>query len=249
VPSTTRSLQNNSLHIWQISLASSSIYEKEGFELLGKEERKRAEAIHDNIAKQRFVTTHIAVRSILAGYLGIPVAQLQLAITALNKPILMPALYDQDIRFNLSHSGDQAALAVALGIDLGIDLEQVKIKRNILGIARRYFSQATVAAIMAQAEPQRKLSFLLAWTQYEAYKKAQGLGLRGGDPKLTLCLDEFAAHQFRPLFAEQQPCLWQVAALRVATGWVGAVVIPQSNVTINIEYFDYESVGRNPAVK
>ena len=245
MPSTTRSLPNNSLHIWQIPLASSSIYAKEDFELLGKEEKKRAEAIHDSIAKQRFVRTHVAVRSILAGYLGIPVVQLRLANTALNKPILMPDLYDRDIRFNLSHSGDQAALAVALDIDLGIDLEQVNIKRNILGIVRRYFSEATVAAIMAQAEPQRKLSFLLAWTQYEAYKKAQVLGLRGGDPKLTLCLDEFTENQFRPLFTEQQPCLWQVAALRVMAGWVGAVVMPQNDVSVIIDYFNYEDIGRN----
>ncbi len=236
-------LTTKSLHIWHIPLLCELTHKGEDYDLLGEIEKVRANSFIDAIAKQKFIDVHVAVRRILASYLSIPVKQLALDISPLDKPILAPRLYDLDLRFNLSHSGDMAVFAITIGADVGIDLEQINIKRKIAGIAQRYFSEQTLDALMSLAEPQQKMAFLRVWTQYEAYKKAQGQGLRGGDPKLSFALNEYPANQFRPLFPEQTPSTWRVAGLNLSAKWVGAVVVQHRKESIKISDFEYNQAG------
>jgi 4'-phosphopantetheinyl transferase len=77
------------------------------------------------------------------------------------------------LRFNMSDSGDLALYAVALDVEVGVDIEQV---RAIDGhaIARRYLPAPEAAAVSADPGV-----FFRVWTRREAYLKCIGIGLRG----------------------------------------------------------------------
>lgn len=238
-PLTNYPLPANALHIWHIAADTTLQCEAADFSVLDRAEQARAERIKGDQAKQQFIRIHAAVRRILSSYLDILPEQLRLSTTELNKPILEPGRYAKDIRFNLSHSGAEAVLAVALGRDIGVDLERVKIERKILPLSQRYFCEQTIRGITEQKATQQKPAFLRAWTQYEAYKKAQGEGLRGGDSKLTFSLEQFPANQFRPLFAGATKSRWQVASIAAKKGYIGTVVTEASSSPLVITDSQY----------
>lgn len=82
----------------------------------------------------------------------------------------------QDIYFNLSHSGDYAA-AVFGTVPVGIDIEHER--KNTGGIIRRCFCSGEQEALAAcRSEEERADLFLRYWTIKESVAKVSGLGMR-----------------------------------------------------------------------
>ncbi len=82
----------------------------------------------------------------------------------------------QDIYFNLSHSGDYAA-AVFGTVPVGIDIEHER--KNTEKIIRRCFCSEEQEALAAcRSEEERADLFLRYWTIKESVAKVSGLGLR-----------------------------------------------------------------------
>src|SRR5262249_41616868 len=120
-----------------------------------------------------------------------------------------PFLPDIDLRFNLSHSGGWAALAVARGHEVGIDIEQIRADRATDDLAQRFFSPREWAALRALPEAERCAAFFRCWTRKEAFIKLIGEGL-------SFPLDEFDV-TLRP---DEPPALLSVRGdARAATRW------------------------------
>lgn len=83
-----------------------------------------------------------------------------------------PAWDVEGLYFNLSHSGDFAACAIADG-PLGLDVQEHCAYREAL--ARRFFSEAEQAEI--EAAEDRDLAFGRIWALKESWIKAIGTGL------------------------------------------------------------------------
>ena len=81
-----------------------------------------------------------------------------------------------DVQFNLSHAGERALLAVAIGRELGVDIEEERCV-DVLGIARRYFSPSEYLALVSLPEERRVGAFYRCWTRKESFLKARGEGL------------------------------------------------------------------------
>ncbi len=114
------------------------------------------------------------LREILASYVDQPPASLELTTNPHGKPALASAM---SISFNLSHTGDVAALAVtrASVASLGIDIERIRpIERDV---ASRFFSAAEVTTLEAVPPEDRTEAFYRCWTRKEAVVKALGDGL------------------------------------------------------------------------
>jgi hypothetical protein len=91
---------------------------------------------------------------------------------AQGKPALAaPTLH---LDFNLSHSGDWLALVVSDGTAVGIDLEYCAAGRDVLKLARRFFSAAELADLEACSGAERSSRFYDYWTLKEACIKARG---------------------------------------------------------------------------
>jgi 4'-phosphopantetheinyl transferase len=66
---------------------------------------------------------------------------------------------------------------VALGRDIGVDVETVNRSSAAAEIAASFFARDEVLAIAALPAAQQQLAFTMTWTLKEAYIKACGLGL------------------------------------------------------------------------
>jgi 4'-phosphopantetheinyl transferase len=87
-----------------------------------------------------------------------------------------PRLDDESagVRFNLSHSGDLGLIAIAQGaVEVGVDLEEIRPRTDLRGVARRVFTQAEREAVEAGGE----IAFYRHWVAKEAFVKATGRGI------------------------------------------------------------------------
>lgn len=127
--------------------------------------------------QHHFVATRALVRKVLAFYTGLPIHSLEFARREEGKPYLTNA--PSPIYFNLSHSGNFAALAVSTAGEIGIDIETIR-PRNFLAIAERYYHAEELHQILTTTEAEREQLFFKLWTLKEAFFKATGGGISSG---------------------------------------------------------------------
>jgi phosphopantetheinyl transferase len=87
------------------------------------------------------------------------------------------------LAFNLSHSGSLALVALAPGgLDVGIDVERIKERRDLARLAARWLPAADAHAVAAVPPAEQAAVFYPAWTRHEARVKCTGVGLAGEAP-------------------------------------------------------------------
>jgi 4'-phosphopantetheinyl transferase len=131
-----------------------------------------------------------ALREILGAYLGEDPDAVALTIGAQGKPALArgargepAAAATPPLSFNLSHSGGLALVAVtASGTPVGVDLERLRPRRDLVRLAARWLPAADAEAVAAAADGEREAVFYAAWTRHEARTKCTGGGLSGPPP-------------------------------------------------------------------
>ncbi len=92
----------------------------------------------------------------------------------------------QPLHVSVSHGGGLAAVAVCDRGPIGIDVERVEPRRDLLAIAERFFSPEESARLGLCAPDEQRTLFHEWWTRKEAVLKATGAGLPGG---LTVRVD------------------------------------------------------------
>jgi 4'-phosphopantetheinyl transferase len=122
-----------------------------------------------------------ALGAILAEYLGCGAAAIALCADENGKPRLAAA--PKRLSFNLSHAGELALVAIAPGgIEVGVDVERLRPRRDLLRLAERRLPAADAAVIAAAAGAERERAFYAAWTRHEARVKCAGTGVFGPEP-------------------------------------------------------------------
>src|SRR4051812_28895905 len=134
-------------------------------ELLPSSDLRRAER-----QGARWANARAGLRQLLGEYLDEDPAALK--IRDKDKPRLEPP---SPLRFNLSHSGDIAVIAVATEREVGVDVERVERDRDVQRLAKRMFLIAEQAAVR-EADDQT-LNYHRYWVAKEAFAKATGKGL------------------------------------------------------------------------
>jgi 4'-phosphopantetheinyl transferase len=152
------------------------------------------------------------LREILARYLG-PVAEVKLEVGDHGKPSLPGP---GRLRFNLTHSGEIAAVAVALDLEVGIDVERIDPDRDLLALAPRALAPADAALVTAAASAERPVLFHQAWARREAVAKCLGVGLAGHAVELSLRGKELSVVplDFGPDYAAALAVAGEMPALR-----------------------------------
>ncbi|HXF31230.1 MAG TPA: 4'-phosphopantetheinyl transferase superfamily protein [Solirubrobacterales bacterium] len=122
-----------------------------------------------------------ALREILGAYLGEAPDAIALKVGEAGKPGL--AASPAALSFNLSHSRGLALVAVATGgVEIGVDVEGIRPRRDLLRLAARWLPDEDAAAVAAAADDEREGTFYAAWTRFEARAKCTGAGLSGPPP-------------------------------------------------------------------
>jgi 4'-phosphopantetheinyl transferase len=164
------------VHLWLADLAAPGWPPAS---TLPPEERERARRMRVPQARDRWVAARWALRRVLGLYLDCDPADVCLRVAEHGKPALAG---DGSLRFNLSHSGPRALVAVALEREVGVDIEEVAPDRDIAGLARIAFSPDEAAALEAVPAPRRPAAFHQAWVRKEAIAKCLGVGLAAEPP-------------------------------------------------------------------
>jgi 4'-phosphopantetheinyl transferase len=119
--------------------------------------------------------SHSALRRVLALYLDEDPAAIDLRPGEHGKPALADP--SAALRFNLSHSGGMALVALAGGREVGVDVEVIRPRRDLLRLAERALGPAAAAALRATPPDQQLDAFHAAWARHEAIVKCHGVGL------------------------------------------------------------------------
>lgn len=164
----------------------------------------------------------LPLRRLLAGYLGTVLDDVVLTDATHGRPEL-GGTHGGRIRFNWSHSGDRALVAVARSVQPGIDLEHRARRgaRDVLALAQRFFAAQEAQALAALPAEERSSAFLQLWTVKEAVLKAQGRGLAYGLHRVVVDLRESGPALV--CFDDEPTTPWHVQALSPGPAWVAAV--------------------------
>jgi 4'-phosphopantetheinyl transferase len=166
-----RSIDPDVIHVVRICLDSPVEHEHE---VLDEGERGRASRFVFERDRRRFIVAHRWVRILLGRCIGRSPESLRFVAGAHGKPALVDAPFD--LRFNLSHAGERALLAIARGRDVGVDIEQEQ-DIEVFDLASRFFAPSEVAALRGVESTERIPAFFRCWTRKEAFIKALGDGL------------------------------------------------------------------------
>ncbi len=219
-------LESGEAHVWRVRVAELKAREDAWLAVLSPTERERVDRKRRPEDRRREWVSRAGARWLLAGYTGVPAAELAFATEQRGKPVLVtPPEGGERIEFNSSHSGDWVLLAFARGHAVGVDVEgRRELEHDDL--VRNFFAPLEQAQWQRIDPAARPGAFFDAWTRKEAYLKALGVGLMkplasfavqfepGTSPALLTC-DEAAA------VAD-----WRFFDVSPEVGYHGALVAP-----------------------
>ncbi len=231
-------LPKSELHIWHIELPDQVQNIKQQTHLLDRVEKLRLNKFSHPFMRQNYLLIRITLRNILGKYLKSPPARVSINTNPYNKPQLCPLKGQANLQFNISHCANSAVIAFALNASVGVDLELCNKKRNIKALLSRYFSPQTIEEIDALPQAERHEAFLRVWTKFEAYKKAVGTGLRGGDQAIYIPQLPPSVDQFQLLFpGDTQQNHWLVSEVNSEPGTLISVVVDKRLKPRAIKHF------------
>jgi len=233
-----RPLRDGEVDVWQAALAQPAEKVARLAQILSEDELERAQRFYFEKDRTHFMVARGFLRCTLAAYLGVRPERLCFKYNAFGKPSLaLPRI--SWLRFNLSHAGEIALLAVTAGREIGIDVELIRPGMAEESIPERLFSQSEVDLLRSLPQEHQDNGFFDCWTRKEAFVKAKGQGL-------SIPLDEFDV-SFAPglpaalLQVRADPgevARWSMHALRMRAGYAGALVVEGDGVRIRRLTFD-----------
>jgi 4'-phosphopantetheinyl transferase len=219
-PSRRVVLTPDEAHVWMVRTDPPSTDVARLMHTLESGERERADRFTHASGRSGFVVARSALRGLLASYLGVPPADIELTRTASGKPVLGGA-HPTALRFSVAHSGRIGLLSFA-SVDVGVDVERLRPVARADRIASRVFSEAMRRRLDALPAEQWQSAFFDAWTQREALVKAVGGVLMAThDPLDFEWPSPAGARLTRPSAGEPE---WTVAKLPSPEGYAAALV-------------------------
>src|SRR5438874_6212722 len=223
VPPSILTLAVDEVHVWRADLDAASDADVERLTgTLAADERARAASFVFTPDRRRFTVGRAALRSVLAGYLGVEPGVVEIGRTPQGRPALTGALAGA-LRFSTSRSAGLTICAVARARDVGVDVE--RIMRGVVEevVQARLLAPAEIAELRAMTPAERERAFFAVWTRKEAYAKARGLGLALPFEEFTVSADPGVA----ALLAadDDEPARWALRDLEAGPGYAAALAM------------------------
>jgi 4'-phosphopantetheinyl transferase len=231
--------------VWWVDLDDARALEGDGIRTLSTRERQRGERFRFEKHRARWLAGRIALRRILADELGVAPGEIEYETGVHGKPSLA-GKHAGALEFNLSHSGGRALVAIARGMELGVDVEEIHAMEDIHAVAERHFAAEEREHLFSLPAGEQVPGFYRLWTRKEAYIKAIGTGL--GHP-----LDQFAVTEeagrchFVHLDGDREAAReWSLVhidpphrAAHGGDGFVGAMAIARPEETVELRQFEW----------
>lgn len=173
-------LKRGVVHVWHIGLNAAVSFAEMRAVPLTEGELAHAARISREPVRQRFVATRVVLKSILGRYLRVSPAALAFDQGEHGKPRLAGTEPDRGLVFNVSHTENQLAIALAFDARLGVDIEFWRPLHDFSAVASRCFAPTELVHWNCLPESERLPAFFRLWTLKEAFCKAVGRGLALG---------------------------------------------------------------------
>jgi 4'-phosphopantetheinyl transferase len=229
-PPAQLTLEDDAVHVWRAELDVPDAEVHQLRQALDPAEISRARRFHFEKDRSRFIVARGLLRTILGSYLNLDPQILRFGYGGQGKPFLMEIRDNANdasaLRFNLSHSGGVALIAVTLNREPGIDLERIRPELATETIAEQFFSAQETAMLRALPADVQPEAFFNCWTRKEAYLKARADGL-------SFPLDQFSvslipgepAALLSFLGEPDEIARWSLIHLNPGSDYVGALVV------------------------
>jgi 4'-phosphopantetheinyl transferase len=230
----TMSLARNAveLHFVSINVAPSDLARLLAV-LTSADADRAARFLHD-ADRRRSIVGRAVLRYLLSRHLTVRPEAFRFELQEYGKPFLPQS----DIHFNVSHSGEVVAIALAAN-EVGVDIEAKHRIPEIAAIAARFFSKEEAERVSAASDATDE--FFRIWTMKEAIVKAAGQGL-------GLPLDRFtvpsSAPSPRPAILIGRPIVadWCVVETEVLDGYYGAVAMRGSDWRVTARWLSAQDL-------
>lgn len=144
-------------------------------------EADRAAKLLREADRHRYVASHLGLRALLGGYLGLAPEAVELTredCPCCGGPHGRPAVAGGGVHFSLSHSGDLAYFAFA-PVPVGVDVEAVPGPAAAADVLTSLHADET-AELRALSDAGRPSALARVWARKEACLKATGTGIALG---------------------------------------------------------------------
>jgi 4'-phosphopantetheinyl transferase len=194
------------VEVWQAGLAQPPELVRCLEAMLTEAERERAARL---ASAPRWIVARAALRIVLAGHLAEHPADIELDAGPHGKP----EIPGSTLRFNLSHSGELALIALTRDAEVGIDVERTSRRSRVI---ERTLTDGERESLNGE---DRHRALLQIWCRKEAMAKAGGGGL-GWAPET---------------FDTSAPGDVSLSDLRLDDGYVGALAVvgPPTDIALH----------------
>ena len=161
------------VEVFRLNLDPDTDVPVEDRQVLSREEVVRAGRFHRLADRVRFTRTRVALRRLIGDRLGIAASEVRFDVNHRGKPRIHCACSaTPPLRFNVSHSGAHALIAVSPRRSVGLDIERRDPERDQAELWPLILSPREQAASV-----QERLEFFDCWSAKEAVLKALGVGV------------------------------------------------------------------------
>jgi 4'-phosphopantetheinyl transferase len=234
------------IDVWRLRLDLPGSVLARLFETLAPDERARAFRFQNEGERARFVAARGQLRAILGESLARAPDSLVFANGVAGKPRLEHPRCDgtRALRFSLSHSDDAMLVAVARGVEVGIDIERRRaLAVDPLALARAAFAPAELGRLSWLQGSEREESFCRLWVRREAVLKALGIGLRAPD---GIEVSEGLVPRLLRLADGSDPSAWTIRDLDCGPGFAAALAAPAEEIALAHRRLDLVRRPRGP---
>lgn len=142
-------------------------------DVLDDGERARAAEILGERDRRQYTIAHGALRMLVAGELGVTPGELRWERGRYGKPTL--ATPWPGLSTSVSHSGELVAVAIARGRDVGVDIQRLAPRLDVVAMSARFYPSDEAAYVAAVGDDRvRTERFTGLWCRKEAVVKAAG---------------------------------------------------------------------------
>lgn len=162
------------VHVWFCNLDDNSPL-KLDWTCTSPTERNRITRLKDQVECKRLTRRFIFVRQVIGNVLDISLNGWEFPYSAHGKPQPVSMIDTKGnltrLNFNISHSENVLALAIALDCNIGIDIEVIKTDIDFSAIAKTQFDKNSFNFLNTVSSSKIDKSFYRLWTRKEALAK------------------------------------------------------------------------------
>lgn len=185
-------LADNRVDVWLTRMAAVPESALPGYYgLMNEAERSGNLRFRSETLRRADAITRAALRTVLSRYCDVAPSCWEFARHDHGKPYIDSP--PSRLYFNLSHSREWIACAVARFPSIGIDIERTSRDPAILRLAKRFFAAPEYADVSRRAGAAQKSRFFDYWSLKEAYIKARGEGVSLGLDAFSFNIGEAGA--------------------------------------------------------